>query len=1133
MKRKLLLMFLALTASLACAFGLSACDKTDNPTPIKPGGHEHSFTNYTYNNDATCKADGTETARCEGCEETDTRTAEGTKLSHQEVIDEAVPATCTQAGKTAGKHCSVCNEKIVEQTVIPAMGHKYETEFTVDTPATCTTDGSKSKHCSHCDDKTEVTTIPATGHSWDEGTVTTEPTCTGTGVRTFRCTVDGCNGNKTETINALGHDYATEFTVDTPATCTNGGSKSKHCSRCDDKIDVTSIPAAGHSWDEGEITTRPTCTQAGVRSFQCTADGCDATKEEVELKLGHNYVDGECTRCHNPEPTQGIDYYEYYSECCVTGIGTATARDIVIASDVDGVPVTLIGGNAFKDCATIDSITLPDSITYISDRAFENCSLTKIYYSGSIADWCKVSGLVNLVSGSRTLYIEGNEISGDLVIPEGITSIGDEAFRFCNLTSITFPESLKTIGSYSFGTNEAITEITIPEGVEEIKEAAFYWCTSLRKATLPASLTTVAKNIFNTCTGTTVYCKATEKPEGWNSGWNFSFYLHDWQHGGYLPVVWDCENNDIAEDGFKYEYIDGLRYKLKDGVATVYMQPTNLTGNIVIPSSVNYDGASYSVTGIDDYAFGVSDISGVTIPASVTDIGEYAIYNCPSLTKIEIPSTAVNMGMCACYGDCLTVYCEAAEKPEGWDTGWLGNGTPVIWNSNENDTDSSGYAYAIVNGLRYSLKDGEATVIRQPANIVTANIPASITYKNAEYSVTSIGGNAFSGCLSLTSVIIPDSVISVGVDAFKDCSSLKFNEYDNAYYLGNDTNNYVALIKAKDASIASCDIHSDTKVIASYAFYDCNSIERIIIPRGVTGIGYLAFGYCDNLASVTIPDTVTLLDSYAFSGSPIKTATVSADNLSYIPKTSLKTLIITSGESIGERAFYNCTMLESVTLPDGLTSIGGSAFYGCTALMSINIPDSLTSIGDEAFYGCTALTSINIPDGLTSIGDGAFYGCTTLTSISIPDSVTSMGYDAFLECSSLSEVILGNGITSIASCMFKNCTSLESIIIPSGVTSIGSSVFEGCSSLTSIIIPDGITRIVNYTFNGCTALESITLPESVTSIGRDAFNNCTLLSSITYKGTVEQWNAISKYSSWNNGTGDYTIHCTGGDIAKS
>ena len=197
--------------------------------------------------------------------------------------------------------------------------------------------------------------------------------------------------------------------------------------------------------------------------------------------------------------------------------------------------------------------------------------------------------------------------------------------------------------------------------------------------------------------------------------------------------------------------------------------------------------------------------------------------------------------------------------------------------------------------------------------------------------------------------------------------------------------------------------------------------------------------------------------------------------------------------SIGQRVFYYCDGLTSVTIPNSVTSIGGSAFKGCSCLTSVTIPNSVTSIGGSAFEECSGLTSVNIPNSVTSIGGSAFRGCSGLkSSVTIPNSVTSIGGSAFQGCSGLTSVTIGNGVELIQSYSF-----------------------AGCSGLTSVTIGNGVERIWSYIFSGCSALKDVyCYAEKVPSTYSDAFrsSNYSYVTLHVPAGSIEKYKAQTPWS---------------------
>ena len=206
--------------------------------------------------------------------------------------------------------------------------------------------------------------------------------------------------------------------------------------------------------------------------------------------------------------------------------------------------------------------------------------------------------------------------------------------------------------------------------------------------------------------------------------------------------------------------------------------------------------------------------------------------------------------------------------------------------------------------------------------------------------------------------------------------------------------------------------------------------------------------------------------------------------------------------TIGDRAFYDCRSLTSITIPDSVPTIGEWAFQNCDSLTSVTIPDSVTTIGYYAFYSCDSLTSVTIPDSVTTIGDYAFEYCRSLTSVTIPDSVTKIGYGAFRNCDSLTSVTIPNSVTMIGSEAFCGCESLTSVTIGSGLNYLYSGLFAGCTSLTSVVIPDNITYISGSTFEGCSALERVEIGAGIKEIYDYAFRYCYILNDISVKAVT-------------------------------
>jgi hypothetical protein len=571
----------------------------------------------------------------------------------------------------------------------------------------------------------------------------------------------------------------------------------------------------------------------------------------------------------------------------ITGCDDSATGDIEIPSTLGGYDVLRIGYQTFKDNTKITNVIIPDTIKIIDDYVFSGClGLESVTIPDSVTDMgmyafsdCKNLSKVNLPPNLDLIewgLFSGCESLNEITIPESVTVIDDGAFYNCtSLTEITIPKGVTRIGAEAFYNCEALTEITIPNGVTNIGECAFSDCKALETVTIPVTLSQI---------------------EGWGL-FSGSRALKTINYMG-SQKRWNRIKREISEvyeaeikffptaEEEDYEWI--YNYSVSDNEATITWVDLSISGSVEIPQTLG----GYKVTSIGEHAFynrplitsvsfpdglksigesAFEDCTGITdiiFPDSLTSIGSFAFDNCNLITEISLPGSITSIGISPFYDTALY------KDSENWENGVLYIGTNLIGADNE----CAG---------EYEIKPGTKGIAENAfsgcSSLTGIVIPDSVEF---------IGDYAFYRCRELENISLPDTIVRIGTDAFEETAYYENeNNWENgALYAGSN------LIRG-DKSIynGECAIKPGTKCIADSAFEYCN-FESITIPESVTYIGVNAFKANDYLTGIIIPKGVTQINDWIFSGCE-----------------KLKTITIQGNiESIGDYAFYNCFGLSDI-----------------------------------------------------------------------------------------------------------------------------------------------------------------------------------------------------------------------------
>lgn len=694
---------------------------------------------------------------------------------------------------------------------------------------------------------------------------------------------------------------------------------------------------------------------------------------------------------------------------------------------------TEIGSLAFA-YSSITEISLPRSLRSIAENAFDGCGQFKVDVPiGSYAwKWCVEHGYLEKPETTPAEYFTNETINGlyaritgytgtdsVVVIPEEIddyiiSEIGAEAF-ISNKTMIyvEIPDSVTELGKRAFSYCYALEAIDLGNGVTTVGNWAFSDNPCLVEIDFPSSVTTMGRGALQSCAN----LERVGYPVNWESANSYGEVFADCPKLTEITVP----TGVTVIPNYAFANCPNLqRINLPEGLEYVYHHAfSNCTGltEMIYPSTIKTVGGIDGCTGIHEIvipneaetigtnAFDSVPITSISIPASVTEIYNYAFYNCSNLNTIIFYDGLKSIGSYVFY-NCVSInkllLPDSIESVGSYAFANCSNLSefkfPVNWTEVTSISSTTGYGHHFDNCTKLRTIDIPmgASVIPQSA-FSNATYLRNVTIPN---SVHTIYTEAFRGCTAITSINLPEGLTVISSIAFRDCTNLKTIVFS-----------------------------SSLKDIYHFAFMNCSSLKQVLLPDGMTTIGTRVFADCVSLESINYPLSLNTTIRYPYD---------------YRYEYGCN--------------FMGCKKLKSIDIPEGVTSIPNGIFNQSDYLVDISFPSTLVNIDCFAFSGCSSLKAAMLPDSLSSIGVKAFEDCINLETIHYPKSLnttTYYPYDyrypygcVFIGCSELKEVEIPIEVSTIPRGLFRYADGLEKIYLGDNIKQIGELAFDNCPSLT-------------------------------------------------------------------------------------
>ena len=757
--------------------------------------------------------------------------------------------------------------------------------------------------------------------------------------------------------------------------------------------------------------------------------------------------------------------------------------------------VTYVGKYAFYNCTSLTSVSMADSVTTAGIRAFWDCTaltdvrlsegLTSIaegmFYSCSSLAFIKIPASVATISSWAFYRCTGLR---EVEISEGVTLIEEYAFSYAGLKEVGIPRSVETIGQGAFSSCEDLETLIIEDGVSQIGKSAFTNCVNLKKVRMPTSVTELAYHIYTgggageSSSGVFLGCDSITSAGPMGSGCDYEYGWTTEIPAGAFAFLPNLSKIIIPETVTKISYT-------KTG--------TKITSAGPIGSGCDLE-FGWKTQIIDGAFMGLSGLTSISLPETVTTIGRNAFNGCSSLTELNLPEGVTSVG------DAAFAFCSSLTEFE------IPKGITVL----PRDT------FASCAGLNSILIPENITEIGYMAFAHCTGLQSVVVPE----SVVQLGSGVFEGCTGLINADIRSPVTVIPTFFFEDCTALKTVTLPET------------LKTIKQYAFNKCTALAEIHFLGSYGRWQSVSVEKYNDPVAAAEKHFyeLTGGTCGENTSwtLTAKGLLTVFGQGQVTEAPWR---------SYNSRIPITQVVIESGvTSLPGGAFARLDSLEKVTIAETVIEFerADGPFGWCPKLTSVGPMGSgcdleygwTSRIPNDAFYHMENLTKVVWPEssnggGITAIGERAFFYCTALEEITIPDTVESIGTQAFAYCESLKSLTLPPKVTKIIS-IVSDCTSLEEMVILGGVDVINSGDFRGCTSLKAITLPRSLYYVASQSFRDCTALTDVYYMGSQQEWDRIRIEagNEPLLQATLHAG----WNAVylgdvRYYDSWNEGRG--------------